>query len=157
MKEIAYPVWAISAQWEYKTPEGWKYNSTYFKVSSKDNIFDEQLWWEEYHNKKFEHKLIKLDKILLGEFTWWMKWFCHVNLNYHNNEQGAFESFERFLEETYGSIILDVHDYSSMHKDTYLNKVTNKEDCIMGAEERWRWKFCGCEQCKKEQITIVKH
>lgn len=158
MKEKAYPVWAVTAQWEYKTPEGWKHNSTYFKTSQKEGIFDLQLWWNGYKNKGRESKLIKIERVLLGEFVWWMKWFCHVNLNYHDNEKDAFESFRVFLEGTYQNInILDVYDCSSMRKDTYLNKVNNREECLMGAEERWRWKFCGCEQCKKEQITIIKH
>jgi len=156
--EIAYPVWKVNAEWETETqllPSGLKHDSTSFNISQREGEFDENGWWDKY--KKPESKIIKLEKVLLGNFTWWMKWFCHVSLNYFDNEASAFASFEHFLEETYGDILKDKHDMVSSTKYMFLNKKTNQEDCIMGAEDTWRWKYCGCSICKEEQITIIKH
>lgn len=149
MKEIAYPVWRISARWNDRDC---KNNGVSFKTSFKKGFFETDKWWDEYKKKKLKDKkpieLLKLEIEYLGREVWYLTWFAHESLNYFDNEKEAFASFEKwFTGKGYEFTEIDYRP------ETYNNEI----GCPMGADEQWRWKFCGCKECQKDKITVIKH
>ena len=149
MKEIAYPVWQIEAVWNQFN---FQKNRTGFRRSQKEGIFEIDKWWNKYRKTQLKNKepveLLELKIELVGNEVWFLTWFAHQSLNYFDNEKDAFKSFEKwFLGKGYK---FSEYDYRN---DTKNNEI----GCPMGADEKWRWKFCGCKECKKQQITVIKH
>ena len=153
MNEITYPIWFISLQW---IENGVK-DHTGFRISFKRNYSKKSLenwatnWWKRYSHRKLKGKNVKLLNIdieFLGKEVWVLTWFAHRSLNYFATQKEAFESFDRWFRQK-------GYKYSSY--GYRADSINNEIGCPMGAEEDWRWKFCGCKTCKRLGITIIKH
>jgi hypothetical protein len=147
--EIAYPAWRISAKWNQID---YKNNSVGFKESLREGYFEVDKWWDKYRKKKLKDKepieLVELKCELIGSEVWFLTWFAHKSLNYFDNEKEAFVSFEKWFNEK---------GYEFKEIDYDPERHNNEIGCPMGADEKWRWKFCGCKECKKLGITIINH
>lgn len=75
------------------------------------------------------------------EDTWCCRWFNHYTFNVHLADPELFRSFEEFVARHRGK------PYTA---DDYI--------CLMGAEDRWRWKDpCRCEHCQERGVVTIDH
>jgi len=156
MREIkAYPIWNVLATWNQN---GYKNNGVGFNISLREGFFEADKWWIKYRKKQLKDKepieLLKLEVVYKGEDVWYRTWFAHESLNYFDNVKDAFENFEKWLESK--------GYYVATEREAFWGTGLvmgndGEEVCLMGADEKWRWKLCGCKECKKQQITVIKH
>lgn len=69
--------------------------------------------------------------------SWVCEWFNHKSLTVFETEAEAFKSFSEFVIRT--------------------RKPHSDNSHMMGADEKWRWKYCQCEHCKKQKVTRINH
>jgi hypothetical protein len=152
----AYPVWVISARWDNKE---YKNNGTSFTVSYRVNFSEATMhkkarrWFEKMVAKKFPGEKIEPNELkvrFIEKAVWYGMWFHHRSLNLFPDEATARKSFQDYfwsLKQKRGD-----RDY-----DANFITPSGYEYCVMGAQDYWRWKYCGCKQCKRLGITIIKH
>lgn len=77
----------------------------------------------------------------LREATWCCGWFQHYTYSIHLTDDELLESFEQYVR---------AHEHKDYQDDEYV--------CLMGAEDRWRWKDpCRCEHCQERSIVMIDH
>lgn len=91
-----------------------------------------------------------------GEDVWWSGWFSHVTFSRFDSEDDAFRHFQAWLEDlgielAYSSYD---HDWTRTRNEEIGRKLGR---CFMAAEDRWRWRICDCDGCKKRGITAIVH
>jgi len=167
--EKKYPIYRISARWDQND---YKDNSTsFYQMYKEDPGFESVVkkakeWWvahldEKPRNKEdkpLKEKNPKL-KELKAEFvekeTWCLTWFSHYTYNIHLSDEKLRESFGDFIFRK------EKKNVESGHFRNEINM--NKKDtkgyyCLMGAEDRWRWKGpCHCKHCIKRGLTRIDH
>lgn len=80
--------------------------------------------------------------------TWTLKWFNHFTIDRGQDDLAVLASFERFVNRT--QRLIDGGD---------------KTRCLMGAEDRWRWRGekegdtapCRCDGCKRNGVIGINH
>ena len=175
--EQAYPIYNVTVRWtqdiksEYDPsdwqvkdlPKGRMYNSTGFRRIYKEeqNIKTlkqeiENEWIPKYFNTKVEkHRLpivnpkdVEIDVKFVRYETWCLEWFCHKTFDNGRSDEEHLASFERFVRR--------------------MQQLGEKEYCLMGAEDRWRWSGitdngkktpppCRCAGCKKAGVVRINH
>jgi len=153
MEDLKYPIWRITAKFDETAYEN---NSVSFTVSFKEKKTEQEIeeyakeWWEKIaiSEKNKDKGFVFKEFIItsLGEETWYLEWFCHTSLTRYDNEKDAFDSFARFLKRKRVDINYGGGSYPS--DDSYMP---------MGGDDHWRWKYCDCQVCKDEGITIISH
>ena len=96
-------------------------------------------------------ELLELTLVFKGNGAWVLKWFCHTTYNLFGSQEEAFASFHRFVIEK-----MPLQHNLELPKE-YTDKHKLKTYCLMGAEDTWRWKLCGCDKCKEAGITAILH
>jgi len=86
-----------------------------------------------------------------------LEWFSHITYNTFDSDEEIEESFQNFV---YRKIQLN-HE-NGHFDDNFPNWIGTEYSkkpfyCFMGANERWRWKICKCDHCKKNGTTIISH
>ena len=77
----------------------------------------------------------------IREDTWLCIWFSHSTLNTHLTDDELLRSFEQYVCR---------HEGKSFEQDDFV--------CLMGAEDRWRWKGpCRCEHCVAQGVVRIDH
>ena len=92
-----------------------------------------------------------------GEESWCLEWFQHWTFDVGQTDGEALSSFQRYVDR-----------YAHMQRIWPIP--TEGYKCLMGAEERWRWKGsvdgtpendapapCRCEHCKKHGVIRIGH
>lgn len=152
--EHKYAIYRIEAKWD---EHGYNGNRTGLSVMYKEDIGIEAFkkyaleWWEEYIRLPakailHEHPLItrhphnlKLEAKFIEHETWCQGWFSHYTYNTHLSDEELRKSFDDFV----------------CRKERLVQQ---KEYCLMGAEDYWRWKGpCRCEHCVKLGIVRIDH
>ena len=102
-------------------------------------LYDAWQWWEEVKGK-FGPRIADVD-INIGpeRMTPWIEdWFSHWTWPMGRDEPALWASFS-----------------------DYVNSIAYREEGwqgrLMGAEDRFRWKFCACEHCTKQGIVRFDH
>lgn len=154
MEEKKFPIYRFSARWDQV---GFESNSTGDRKMYKTNPTQEEL---DADLALFKSSIEKKDNVIrwidckveyVEDEVWVLRWFCHTSLNLFDNEEDAFESFQKFVDRKIrfnldnGQWATDYRDYD---KPYY---------CLMGAEDQWRWKLCGCDKCKELGQTAIIH
>jgi len=91
---------------------------------------------------------IEIDIKFVRYETWCLEWFCHFTFDNGRSDEEYLASFERFVRR--------------------MQKLDEKEYCLMGAEDRWRWKGisddgkgtpppCRCSGCKEVGVIRINH
>lgn len=154
MEEKEYPIYKFSARWNQDDYENNGTSSSHMYKEKLTNIQEaEELekWWngvlesprinkEDKPIKDLHPKLLELSIKFYEENTWCLRWFSHITFNQFENENEAFRSFARFVENK-----------------RPLTYEPNPTYCLMGAEDSWRWKICNCDKCKEEGIVAILH
>lgn len=90
----------------------------------------------------------------LGYDTWCCQWFSHYSFATHLSDDELRDSFAEFVGRHRS------HERrGSEEQDEYHARVEPANRvCLMGAEERWRWKGpCRCEHCEARGIVKFDH
>ena len=160
-----YPVYKLSAKWEYTTDDcpDIKKNSLGHDFMEREILTNEET--EKYLEKfvtdlraseeeKGRHVCspIKLDLKQTGLDTWCQGWFNHWTFNQFASEEEAFADFLDYVNSIERKNMVNGHRPNGIVYD-------NPEpfECLMGAEDHWRWKLCHCEICAEQGITTITH
>jgi len=86
-----------------------------------------------------------------GRDTWCIDWFSHYTYNVHLTDEELLESFEHFVRRKMPAHVrLQALGAQERAEGEYY--------CLMGAEDRWRWKGpCRCEHCQQQGIVRIDH
>ena len=172
--EQAYPIYSVEirwtqdirfdyepADWQIKDlPKGRIHNSTTFSQMYKEEQDIETLKQKIETESvpkilaKKEHDLpivnpsdVKIDVDFVRYETWCLEWFCHWTYDDGRSDEEYLQSFTNFVNR--------------------MERV--EEYCLMGAEDRWRWKGttddgegetpppCRCAGCRKAGVVRVNH
>jgi hypothetical protein len=91
-----------------------------------------------------ERRLLRVEVTRKPDVPWVVGWFSHETFRAGRTDDELRDSFERFV-----SLHERFQDRLERHPD---------HPCLMGAEDRWRWKpFCDCERCRERDIAMVAH
>lgn len=182
-EEATYPIYRISARWEQDgehddgypkwsegLPEGRIWNSTggMDRMFREDQDLDElrrwavEEWWVGYVENKLADKNVGEPEITV-EFshreTWCLSWFEHWTFDVGQTDAEALDSFQCYVDR-----------YAHM-QDFYPGDPPEGYQCLMGAEDRWRWTGaapdgasdtrseppCRCEHCKAQGKIRIGH
>ena len=169
-----YPIYQIEIRWiqdgEYdeKYPRWFKglragrmRNSTGFSRMEKEELEiavirkDALKWWRNYKREKLEGKNPGRPKITITGpryETWCLIWFQHFTFDNGRTDAEYLASFERYVQR-----YEHMQDYPEDWPENY--------QCLMGAEDRWRWVAdkdnshppCRCEHCKEKGVVRIGH
>jgi len=169
--EQAYPIYIFSFTWytyqftdRIALPNGLCLNSTSFRRMFRKDPTPQEL--EDAANKQIDHIQEKnKDDYVVGlkasiKFfkyeTWNLEWFCHCSFNVTGSDSEILMSFERFVGRM---------DAFNRKNTTYENGHESQPYCLMGAEDRGRWRGeedgddapCRCEGCSKFNVVRINH
>jgi hypothetical protein len=91
----------------------------------------------------------------LGRVPWVLTWFAHQTFRDGRSDRELEMSFDeyvekyRWMQEERSSIKVSSAEFEKRHGEPYV--------CLMGAEDRWRWKLCECQPCKDRGIAVFQH
>jgi len=86
-----------------------------------------------------------------GYETWCLLWFQHYTLNIHLSDEELLLSFEMFVRKK--EPLQRNLDVPLKYRDPTIGTY-----CLMGAEDRWRWKGpCRCEYCRAQGVVRIDH
>lgn len=145
MEEKKFPIYRFWGTWNQTNYEN---NGTGFSDMYKENPTEEELKnkLEEFKKAMEEKQVEKGNPItewkdvgykFIEDETWCSGWFGHHTYNQFQDEKETFDSFEEYVDRKRESV--------------------EDMDCLMGAEDRWRWNICNCNGCKKRGITTINH
>ena len=143
MADKKYPIYHFDFVWDQ---DDFKNNGTGYEKMFKEQPTEQELKDElervkaQKVKKQIEsgHPISKWNKaeyVSIGYDTWCSGWFDHMTYNKFESDIDALASFEEYVNRHEG----------------------NSNDCLMGAEDRWRWAVCHCDGCKQNNWTIINH
>jgi len=193
-EEKAYPIYKIVVKWVedgecYKCkgkdkecsvckdfPEGTRSNGTsmdkmYKEETTIEEVEKEMAKWWEYYKEKNKEKMknptdidIKIE--FMGYETWVIEWFAHKTFDVGQTDDEILTSFEKFVtrKEYVNETESKWVDFETPIEGGATGYMREKY-CLMGAEDRWRWKAdedgspppCRCKHCKEQGIVRIGH
>ena len=144
--------------------EGRYWNSTGFSRMYREDPGIEGVtektheWWPKYVAEKPLDKnpsapIFKVE--LTHHESWCLGWFTHWTFDEGQTDEEARDSFERFVRRM---------EQKNRREATVVDGLLREPYCLMGAEDRWRWKGdgdspppCRCEHCKKQGVLRIGH
>jgi len=99
----------------------------------------------------------------LFDEEWCLTWFAHYTFDIGQTDQETLNSFEEFVYrmKRYNS------KNGKMEQFSDGTSYWNEPYCLMGAEDRWRWKGdpkiddsrppCRCKFCKEKGVITIGH
>jgi hypothetical protein len=182
--EKAYPIYVLSATW---TQDGTHKDAYHWKIKDlpagrirnsisgvclmerTERDTDELVceWGDRIKAAQLK-KIPSLDNfsaklVTMYYETWCLTWFCHHTFDDGRTDDEFIESFHRYV---------DRHMWYQEHFSHYLQHPEDKPKqapehliCLMGAEDRWRWRAsdedssipCRCEGCVKQGVVRISH
>lgn len=98
-----------------------------------------------WRGETVERRLLRIVVERQPDEPWALAWFAHQTFRAGRTDDELRESFERYVRQ-----YEDMQDYVGDPPPGYR--------CLMGAEDRWRWKpFCECESCMRDDVALVAH
>jgi len=163
--EKKYPIYKIQAWWNQ---DDYQNNSIGFNKMYREDPEINQArqdtieWWEDFIRTENPRtkvillsknpQLIRLECVFYEWETWCITWFSHYTYNVYLSDQKLLESFASFVDRK-----LPLHMNLNISHEI-CKREGIKTYCLMGAEDRWRWKGpCHCEHCQKFGITRIDH
>lgn len=161
-----YPIYQFSATWNQ---DGFKNKSTSFSRMYKcdpgisgarqdaiewfERMVDSKECFDGTMLKDKNPQLISLQVKLIGNESWCLTWFSHYTHNIHLSDSELLASFDEFVGE---KMLLNVHNGHHATDMVMDNKAPYY--CLMGADDRWRWKGpCRCDKCVEYGVTRIDH
>jgi len=179
VEEKKYPIYTVSAKWiqdgeqDPEWPHSWEglppgriRNSSGWDFMRKEeiDIEAETARIREEFSKHEKYKDVNMTDLeitieLRHYETWCLGWFHHWTFDEGQDDGQILMSFERFVQRM--ELFNAKHRYETGER---LDKY-----CLMGAEDRWRWRGadteegeqteapCRCEGCKKNGVIRIDH
>jgi hypothetical protein len=154
MEEQKYPIYKFWAKWDQDNYENnfTGFNKMYRATPTAEELENDfNLFKESIEKNCVLLRWIESGYKYVEDESWVLKWFSHLTYNLFEKEEDAFESFHKFVNRKIKFNIDNgqwATDYRDYNKPYY---------CLMGAEDAWRWKLCGCDECKKIGQTAITH
>lgn len=121
--------------WLYKTDPGF----TAVRADA-ERVWPTVNWRGEARVRRFSHVSIELR----GCVPWALAWFAHQTFRAGRTDEELRDSFERWVQR-WGQ-------YQDHHP------LPDGVPCLMGAEDRWRWKNpCACDVCVRDDLAVIAH
>jgi hypothetical protein len=160
-----YKIFRICAEWDQSNFSNNRVSTIYGLKPDNNNKINIENWWSKLkRTKRMQEvrpiKLIELKETFLGEYSWWVRWFCHVTFGRFDSSGEAVKDFKRYLNEELGAIYGDFSNeeiWRIKNKNDEIKYADNSKIYLMGAEQTWRWKVCDCKHCIKNNITVITH
>jgi len=122
--------------------------------------------WEKHLDQKIRHGELKgktnieanmqfthMDTELIRHDVWLLTWFSHYTYNIHLTDTDLRTSFGRYVDRVGRFNLRNGHRAHDSVLDLDVPFV-----CVMGADERWRWKGpCKCQECVRNGLTRFDH
>ena len=178
--EIYFPQYSISVKWiedivEGQIPHpkcmeglplGRFYNSTGMTQMHKEeksiDIIQQELflnWWPEYQKRRPNADSPVITVQFYRFEVWCLNWFNHWSFDVGFSDDKVLESFQSYVCR-----IQRANEHFRYCEDSSLDSFGHDHFCLMGAEDRWRWKGnnnseppCRCEHCKQNGIVRIDH
>jgi hypothetical protein len=183
--EVSFPIFSVSAKWlqdetdpetrvKYPNwyvdvPEGKKSNGTGYDVMKNGPVTLDQIihetnqWWLKYSQEKQFPNVqdLKLDVRYKKHEVWYCTWFCHTTFDLGQTDEQILKSFENYIDRTE----LLNEKLREEQNIVYRDQTPKGGECLMGAEDRWRWRGendnsnppCRCAGCKKWGVIRINH
>lgn len=148
-------------KWHEGLPSGRIFNSSSYTLMFKEELTQDQLQFEIdkikksiMESEKF-HNVDNLEctKTSLKYEVWAGEWFSHRTFDLGLSDEEVLQSFEEFVQR-----------YEHMQDHLPGNPYPENYHCLMGAEDRWRWRGqddspapCRCEGCTKYGVIRINH
>lgn len=171
-----YPIYSFSAKWSQdgkqdpEYPNQWKdlregriWNSTGFTKMFREEQTQEQIdsfinkWWSRYLSNKdniFNVEDLKLTAKYKEHESFVCTWFTHETFDDGQTDEEFLDEFEQFVRR---------YEYQ---QDSEPGNYPENYHCLMGAEERFRWRSgsdeydgipCRCKHCKSQGMLRIAH
>lgn len=85
----------------------------------------------------------------LGRHPWVLRWFAHTTFRDGRTDDEIWYSFEHYVNQYGWMQDIGRERVEKWYGEDYV--------CLMGAEDRWRWKLCDCDECKTGETVTIKH
>jgi len=161
MEEKKFPIYKFTARWNQ---DDYQNNSTSLNAMYKENPTEEKLNSDlkEFKNHIIQKQIknnqpvtewLELKYKYIEDEIWMLNWFSHMTYNQFEKDEDVERSFWQFIDRKMISNRQNGHGeiekYDDGDKDTFY--------CFMGAEDRWRWKICRCEDCVRLGKITIDH
>lgn len=161
MQEKKFPIYHFSLQWnQVDFPKNFVSWHTMFKEKPTEDKLNDILNNEKERriNKHIEEgrpivEWLDCEWKYVEDESWCLQWFNHYTYNKFETDQEVRKSFDDFIYRKMAQNRANGH--GEIEKYDYDNK--NPFYCLMGAEDRWRWKICRCEHCQKAGKITINH
>lgn len=98
-----------------------------------------------FRGEKIERRLVDIKVERKLDTPWALAWFSHQTFRAGRTDEELRESFEQYVRQ-----YEDMQDYVGEPPPGYV--------CLMGAEDRWRWKpICECAACLRDDVAMIAH
>ncbi len=162
--DARYPNWYIGL------PQGTISNGTSWHVMKKEPVTLEQIqleaneWWGKYSEEKRIPNIrdLKLEVKYFKNEVWNCVWFSHMTFDLGQDDKQILESFSKFVIRM--EVLNEKLCYEQGISFSY-NETPKGGYCLMGAEEKFRWRGekdgdsapCRCVGCKKHGVIRINH
>jgi hypothetical protein len=93
-----------------------------------------------------ERSLVRIEVTRCEDAAWALGWFSHETFRAGRTDEELLDSFERFVAK---------HAHYQDDPGAYKRPGYH---CLMGAQDRWRWKeICRCATCIERDIVFIGH
>lgn len=161
MEEKKYAKYHIYIEYDYTKENENKNSSLSSEILIKEDSLKEINKFVKNtfkYREKFKKELnivTKKIEIKFIEFTTWcLTWFSHYTYNTNLSNSELLESFEKYVDEK-KEFNFNINEESIISFEARVPK--EKRICLMGAEDRWRWKLCRCKHCQKQGVVRIDH
>jgi len=195
VEDPTYPIYQVEVFWEMDVDEGskdlppsWTAELPVGRVRNHTGFLrmlrspDEDLvrretneWWPGYDKKGNNPSDPKIEVKFVRNESWCGGWFSHWTFDVGGSDEEVLASFERFVRRMED---LNRHEgHFEPHKDGSGSSYWVDRYCLMGAEDRRRWRSypngknilgfdlhnspgpapCRCDGCKKNGIITIDH
>lgn len=168
--EPAYPIYHIGVKWvDKENGENMGGGNRMYREHPHESKLLEHAGelMEQYRNDREITKIRNLEIDYLFHETWCLSWFQHWTFDVGQTDRQALSSFQQYVNRHRWYQDLPLEETERVEEE-----LGHKKICLMGAEDRWRWKGsedgsnehaketdppCRCEYCQEQGVLRIAH
>lgn len=160
MNDKKFPIYVFSLRWNQigYNNNGIEIRKMYLEEPNEDQLAKDLIRFKKTQEEKDKFlDWISFNYTYVEHETWMLEWFSHITYNTFDSDEEIEESFQNFIDRK-----IELNHENGHFDDNFPNWIGTEYSkkpfyCFMGANERWRWKICKCDHCKKNGTTIISH